>query len=426
MDDKKIEIIKREKEDYIDLSRSEAENHYKAEASKEVIKTERPKNVAINKVTDFFESKFFSWIFHYIKSRFGLKHKFQSYELEKDKGIYKLEKSSGDKKDGITIALAADWATDTVESDIIGDLIEDKDPDYTIHLGDTYFVGMKQEMEINFLAVNSSWHRGTSGSFAMLGNHEMYSRGISYFRDLLPTMGIFDKSINKYAGQKASYFCIENEHWRVICLDTGYNSVGIPLLEYIFKPKSEFRKEILKWLKEEVKINEDKRGLIFMTHHQYCTAFEKEDEYVKPAEQLAELIGKDRPVIWIWGHEHRLTMFGKYSSENGIAAYGRCIGNGGMPIEFKNKILPDMDKKRNLILYDERVYTKIKGFDIGYNGFTIMSIKDKELTLEYFDIKDEKLITEKWTADNQTGEIDNMEFTVHSKDDGIIQLGIKN
>ncbi|HQY20590.1 MAG TPA: hypothetical protein PLX80_07090, partial [Ignavibacteria bacterium] len=141
MDDKKIEIIKREKEDYIDLSRSEAENHYKAEASKEVIKTERPKNVAINKVTDFFESKFFSWIFHYIKSRFGLRHKFQSYELESDKGIYKMEKSNNDGKDEITIALAADWATDTAESDIIGDLIEDKDPDYTIHLGDTYFVG---------------------------------------------------------------------------------------------------------------------------------------------------------------------------------------------------------------------------------------------------------------------------------------------
>ncbi|MFZ1320073.1 MAG: metallophosphoesterase [Ignavibacteria bacterium] len=422
MDDKKIEIIKREKEDYIDLSRSEAENHYKTETTKEVIKKDRPKNVALNKVADFFESKFFSWIFHYIKSRFGLRHKFQSYELESDKGIYKMEKSSNDGKDEITVTLAADWATDTAESDIIGDLIEDKDPDYTIHMGDTYFVGMKEEMKVNFLDNNCSWHRGSSGSFAMMGNHEMYSRGISYFRDLLPSMGIYDKSKNKYTGQKASYFCMENDHWRIVSLDTGYNSVGIPLLEYIFKPKCEFRKEILKWLKEELRIDEDKRGLIFMTHHQYCTAFEKEDEYVKPAEQLAKLIGRERPVLWIWGHEHRLTFFGKYASEKGIPAYGRCIGNGGMPIEFKHKVLPEMDKKRNLILYDERIYTKIKNIDIGYNGFTILNFKGNELRIEYYDIKDQKIIEEKWTADNQSGKIEQQELKVLTTEKGIVQF----
>ena len=364
MDEIKSDLIKRDQKDYIDLSRSEAENHYKTEESKVVKKKVVRKNVALNKVADFFETNIFSWVYHYIKSRFGLKHKFQTYELTDDKGIYKMEKSSQDGKEEITIALASDWATDTVESDLIGDLIANKDPDYTIHLGDTYFVGMKDEIRDNFLAKNCSWHRGSSGSFALLGNHEMYSRGISYFRDLLPSMGVYSKEKKKYTGQKASYFCLENDHWRVVSLDTGYNSVGIPLIEYLFKPKCDFRKEILTWLKDDVKIDQDKRGIVIMTHHQYCTAFEKEEEYVKPAEQLAEIIGKDRPVIWIWGHEHRLTLFGRYSSEKGIAAYGRCIGNGGMPIEFKNKLIPERVKDRNLKLYDERVYSKIKNVEI--------------------------------------------------------------
>jgi len=422
MEEIKSELIKRDQKDYIDLSRSEAENHYKTEESKVVKKKVIRKNVAVNKVTDFFETNIFSWVYHYIKSRFGLRHKFQTYERNDDKGIYKMEKSSEDGKEEITIALASDWATDTVESDMIGDLIANKDPDYTSHLGDTYFVGMKEEIRDNFLAKNCSWHRGASGSFAMLGNHEMYSRGISYYRDLLPSMGVYSKEKKKYAGQKASYFCLENDHWRVVSLDTGYNSVGIPLIEYILKPKCDFRKEILTWLKEDVKIDQDKRGIVIMTHHQYCTAFENEEEYLKPAEQLAEIIGKDRPVIWIWGHEHRLTLFGKYSSEKGITAYGRCIGNGGMPIEFKNKIIPERIKDRNLKLYDERVYSKIKNIETGYNGFTMLNIKDNELKLEYFDIKDNLVVSEEWTADNQSGEIKNTELKVDLNDPGIILI----
>jgi len=42
----------------------------------------------------------------------------------------------------------------------------------------------------------------------------------------------------KAEGQHASYFCLENEHWRIIALDTGYRSIGIPVLEYFWEPRS--------------------------------------------------------------------------------------------------------------------------------------------------------------------------------------------
>ena len=93
-----------------------------------------------------------------------------------------------------------------------------------------------------------------------------------------------------------------------------------------------------------------------------------------------------------------------------------------MPIEFKHKVLPEMDKKRNLILYDERIYTKIKNIDIGYNGFTILNFKGNELRIEYYDIKDQKIIEEKWTADNQSGKIEQQELKVLTTEKGIVQF----
>ena len=408
------EVVKRDKEDYVELTRSEMQNHYRTESTKEE-KIKPKEHTAKNNVSDFFESKFFSWFYHYFRSRFGPRHDFLNYSMQSDdNGIYKLEKTSTLDKPGISISLVADWATDTNESDRIGSLIESHKPDYSIHLGDIYFVGMKDEIAQNFFNENCSWYRGTSGSFSIIGNHEMYSRGISYFRDLLPTMGVHSKKENKYLGQKTSYFCLENEHWRIISLDTGYNSVGIPIIEYLFKPKHNFHDDIMEWLEGTLDIKNDKRGIIFLTHHQYCSAFE--EDYKKAGEQLASLIGDDRNVLWFWGHEHRMAVYGKYKHDKGISAYGRCIGNGGMPVEFKHKIKHSRAKECNLILYDERKYTEIKDIDIGYNGFVILNINGSVLTAEYFDIHNELLLKEMWTADNQTGEIKGKEIELTCKD----------
>ena len=38
-----------------------------------------------------------------------------------------------------------------------------------------------------------------------------------------------------------------------------------------------------------------------------------------------------RPVIWFWGHEHKLAIYDRYSVLNGIPVYGRCIRHGQCP-----------------------------------------------------------------------------------------------
>jgi hypothetical protein len=151
-------IPTREVKDYKNLSRSVVQNHAKTELTK-------PKeHISKNMLDSFLKSHWISWIFHYLKSRFGPRHPFQTYKEFTDKGIYRLQ-SKNDSRE-IKIALVADWATDTLESRNISRQIRKHDPDYRIHLGDTYFVGAPFEIKNNFSPGNSFWHYGSSTHFS--------------------------------------------------------------------------------------------------------------------------------------------------------------------------------------------------------------------------------------------------------------------
>jgi hypothetical protein len=69
-------------------------------------------------------------------------------------------------------------------------------PNYTVHIGDVYFVGTTEEVASNCLGQAPAntlhgvqWPGGSLGSFALNGNHEMYSRGFGYFDTWLPKLG---------------------------------------------------------------------------------------------------------------------------------------------------------------------------------------------------------------------------------------------
>lgn len=389
--------MSRDINEYLKLHRFEFQNHYRTIKSKNLPEAAKPGSVTYF-FKDYLGKNIWGWFYHYIRNRFGPKHRFLTYENKiKDNGIYELTNSNPATKE-IKIVMCSDWATDTDESDLIGEIMKKHNADYTIHLGDTYYVGTPDEIKNNFINKDSSWTRGASGSFALLGNHEMYSRGISYFRDLLPTLGIYDKDSGRFTGQKTSYFCLQNDYWRIIALDTGYHSTGFPILEFILHPKCGFEESIITWLKEKVNLQNDKRGIILLTHHQYCSSFDT--EYNKAAEQLSEIIGQDRNVLWFWGHEHRFSIYGKYKSTNGITAFGRCIGHGGIPNQITE---PDTNKivNRNLILFDKRKYETIEGMDVSFNGFTVLKINDNRILVEYRDINDTLLLSEEWESDIQ-------------------------
>lgn len=346
------------------------------------------------------------WITEYLKNRIGPRHKFQVYEGSEDVGVYKLGDDSliggmPDANSEIRMSIAGDWGTGTDEAAEVASMMNAFAPHYTIHLGDVYYVGAKNEVEENCLGqmnarrsfIPCRWPLGSVGSFALNGNHEMYALGDAYFDVFLPTLGLRPSVGSDPGGQRASFFCLQNDFWRIIALDTGYNSVGIPILEYIFSPSCKLRKEELQWLQGRLNWEGDTHGLILLTHHQYCSAFDA--EYPKIAEQLSKVI--DRPVLWFWGHEHRMAVYGKFASDGGIQAYGRCIGHGGMPVGTD----PDLKRpERSLVAYDNRRYPSPENITVGYNGFVNLTFRANQLCVEYRDLKNNLLLSEDWQTVN--------------------------
>jgi hypothetical protein len=231
----------------------------------------------------------------------------------------------------------------------------------------------------------------------------MYAKGKAYFETLLPTLGLRDPRSRKQQGQKASFFCLENDYWRMIGLDTGYNSVRrIPFLEKIIPPSCKLPDPLLRWLEGTVKPSADHRGLILLSHHQYYSAFE--DCYETPAGQLAQFVS--RPVLWFWGHEHRLALYGKSRSRGGIEAYGRCIGHGGMPIEdYKKRPNQSKVQEYKLVAYDARRRGLAGSVEIGYNGFLNLTFRRHRLAIDYRDIDGRSLLRETWEVDHTTGKL---------------------
>ena len=212
------------------------------------------------------------------------------------------------------------------------------------------------------------------------------------------------------SGQWASFFCLENEHWRVIGLDTGYNSTAfdwgkMPFFQRSkiirkslhFKPKCLIPQPMLDWLQNTVKPDADKRGLILLSHHGAHSSFS--DWYRFPAMQLAKII--HRPVLWFWGHEHKVAIYGKFAVPEGIECYGRCVGHSGMPVERGWE--PDIDC--NLLAWDNRLYKNDENISAGINGHANLRFDGATLHVDYVDLTGQLLFTEDWRVDLNSGSL---------------------
>ncbi len=280
---------RRHARDLIGLPRSPLLSHYRKQLERAGV----PADASFpHKIGAFLSKHLLIWAYAYLKFIFRRKHKFQDYrDSPGERGVYALRADSGSRNepeanDPIRVCLAADWGTGTSEANDIAFHIAEIKPHYTVHLGDIYYVGDDDEVNENCLGKAEPggtvrpvrWPVGSVGSFALNGNHEMYANGNGYFNLFLPTLGVPGSNEGSRHGQKASFFCLQNQYWKIIGLDTGYNSL----------------------------------------------------EYTLPARQIARFIS--RPVLWFWGHEHRLAIYGKFGMKGSVRAYGRCIGNGGFPV----------------------------------------------------------------------------------------------
>jgi hypothetical protein len=360
----------------------------------------------------FLPGHMLTWISHVARYWFRRKHNFRDYSTAgKGNGIHEISDHS-------TLGLIGDWGTGTDEAQMVADRVAKARPDFTIHLGDVYYVGGGTEVKENFLGEKTSgytpvkWPMGTKGSFALTGNHEMYAHGNGYYRYVLPKMGLKDSEGEWGSGQWASFFCLQNKHWRIVAIDTGYNSTKfdwgrVPVIQkskFIrtsrrFKPKCTLPDQLLKWLSDTVNPEGDNRGLILLSHHGSHSSFS--EWYQIPSRQLARVI--HRPVIWFWGHEHKLAIYDKYEVEGSVPTYGRCIGHGGMPVD--RGTLPDINECRWLA-WDNRRYENGEEIDAGYNGYANMVLDGPEMRVEYRDLHGALLFREKWHVDLKSGALE--------------------
>jgi hypothetical protein len=364
-----------------------------AQPSRPVPKSPRSGPINFPALAAFATANIFRWIPEYLSHRIGRRHKFLTYPAsDLSNGVYKLKEGAEETR----VALAGDWASGTDEAASVAQHIAAFDPHYTIHLGDVYYVGGRNETGENFLGIDNPhnhyqpcrWPAGSLGSFALNGNHEMYALGKAYFDEVLPALGVNKEG--QPEGQRASFFCLENEHWRIIALDTGYKSIGLPVVEYFWPPDCGLPAEVLQWLRKIV--HPDQRATVLLSHHNYFSRYDK--AYPRQAFQLKEFFA-EHPVLWFWGHEHRLTIYKQYQVGGGISAFGRCIGHGGMPIELPGEV---NDTNCPVEFEDSRLYPNDENLVVGYNGYAALVLRGNELEVRYIDVLGATVFSEQWSA----------------------------
>ncbi len=299
-------------------------------------------------------------------------------------GVYRMD-------DTTRIGLAADWGTGTESAYAVGQGIADAKAAITIHLGDVYYSGDHQEFSDYFLPADC-WPRGSADpgtdasralpSYALCGNHEMYSGGHAYVDLALATLR-----------QPASYFCLENAHWRIVGLDTGYEcTTG---LRYVLgQDQTTLPRAVRRWLKTVVFADPtDTRPVILLSHHQWFTAF---DAHGYPALGRALAPYLSRVALWFWGHEHRFAGYAMMAPGGGTPVRARCIGHGGMPVEL-GPPQTKVDLSLQPVFLDARQQSSVGNTPIGYCGFALLDFAGPALTVRYVDERGVRLLEETWT-----------------------------
>src|SRR5262249_43125138 len=127
-------------------------------------------------------------------------------------------------------------------------------PDVVIHLGDVYFSGRPEEVRAHFLDVfEAVFGAARPRVLTLAGNHDRYSGGAGY-RALLDGLG-----------QPASYFCLQNEAWQILAMDSGYHDVDPKQRRSLV---TDLEPSELAWHLDKVRRFGATKGTILLSHHQ--------------------------------------------------------------------------------------------------------------------------------------------------------------
>ncbi|MFC6645965.1 metallophosphoesterase family protein [Granulicella cerasi] len=291
------------------------------------------------------------------------------------------------------IALLGDWGADNDHAKNVAAQAMTYNPDYVIHLGDIYYSGSSSECETflkNWPLKGEDGKPAKAKSFALNGNHEMYSLGKPYFTMVLPAFG-----------QEASYFTLYNEHWQFQGLDTAYVPFSISGGCVDDRLKVQWD-----WLKQSITENPAKRNIL-LSHNQPVSAHLSElvaaQALMNEARQLLQETRLGAIYGWFFGHEHRCTV---YRDDVTSALFrARLIGNGAIGHHPQEEAEPAKDESGAACApwkWVNRRSFEDKGV-VAISSFALLTIDEERIHVEYIDEDGVVGYEEAWLAGDQIG-----------------------
>jgi Calcineurin-like phosphoesterase len=290
----------------------------------------------------------------------------------KPKAKFKIatDKSRTTLPDTCKIALLADWGADNIHAKRLGQLAISRGADIVIHLGDIYYSGSQSECETflrNWPLRDASRNPAAGRSFALNGNHEMYSLGRYYFTTVLDGFG-----------QEASYFMLSNNWWQIHGLDTAYLPFSISggTKDSNLKPQWD-------WLVSNINSNPGKKNIL-LTHNQPLSAHLKEFEDAGPLReefyQLLEATRTNAVFAWFFGHEHRCTIY----DDTKTLFKARLIGNGSIPHLPQEEVAAQKDDTQTACTpFVAANKGTIDSGPIAISTFALLSFNKDKCSVEY-------------------------------------------
>jgi predicted phosphodiesterase len=273
--------------------------------------------------------------------------------------------------DQVTIAMAGDWGTgdwgtaaNPAASTKIRKLIAAQNADFTIHLGDVYYAGTSEEEANKLLKL---WPAGSTGSFTLNSNHEMYSGATPYFTEVLGH-GQFQLQ------SPFSFFALENSNWVVVGLDSAYYGDENAL----YQDGALDAAAQIPFLQAQAQKG---KKVIVLTHHNGLA----EDGSIPAAgtaqsrlwnDVMQAFQGSPPPAYWYWGHVHTGVV---YNPVNGILC--RCAGHGALPWATAS----ELQNNPNVAWVEKRLANDPDDTLRLCNGFAVLSLAGANISETFYD-----------------------------------------
>jgi hypothetical protein len=247
---------------------------------------------------------------------------------------------------------------------------------HVIHLGDVYYSGLPAEVQRNVLD-DGLWPVPKTaadriGSWALNGNHDMYSGGHGYFETLLGDPRF--RRQRTPGGESTSWFVMRTPHWNIAGLDTAWDD-PLPLEHewQIGHLNGSQGKRVAELAADP------ERRLLLLSHHQLFTVRDQQNVGIRLKESLEPVLSEDGPGVdaWFWGHEHDCVAYNPHDHVDAAWA----IGHGAVP-----EVVPATTAKEPHVKWEYQDYRVGEdGQHWRKHGFAVLDIDGEQIAVRHFD-----------------------------------------